>query len=490
MTFVGTTEAAPAQPDIRLRGIQVPEASRGVRPAPNASRRVRPLDPVEESLLAAAQGGDPDAAHRLGRRCAERGDRWAARHWWERAARVGNVDSAFNLGVWHQRHGTPEEAIGWYEKAAGTGDAEAAVKLAVLLLDRRGDVPAARRWLEMAAENGAAGAARRLALLSEDEGQLTGARHWHTKAALEGDLRSAHDLGVLGYAAGDEAEAGHWWEYAARGGHAEGAYHLGLLMQAMGNDDRAEESYRLAIRARADHPGAACRLGGLTLARRDLSAARTYFELAARTGHVEGQRLTGLVCVEMGERAAAGYWLGLAAAADDPDAAYNLGLLLVSEHGDLMGARHWFRMAAARGHRRAAAELRDVLARSHDCPHGEQPLLYPPAPYWDRPVKPDQSARAELAVLAAGRRGAPAPGEHDLIEIIGTWDLVIRGLPEQADPIRRLAETSGLHTTAIEHLCSVRATLLHPGTAPWPTPAEVAHVLVTARDLRRGLGLR
>lgn len=473
MTFVGTTEAAPARPGIRIPRVQ-------------GSGGQEAEDPDDAGLLAAAKEGDPVAAHRLGRRCAERGEQWAARRWWERAARAGNVDSAFNLGVWHQRHGTPEEAMSWFELAAEMGDAEAAGRLATLLLDRRGDTATARRWLERAAENGSAVAARRLALLCEDEGNIGGARDWHTKAALEGELRSAHDLGMLGYTAGDETEARQWWEYAARGGHAEGAYHLGLLLQARREVDGAEGFYRLAMRARADHAGAAFRLGGLALHRSDFATARACFERAADAGHTESQRMAGLVCVEMGERAAAGYWFGLAAGAGDPEAAYNLGLLLVAEHGDFTGARHWLRLAAARGHRRAAAELRDMLgARRHE----EPALLDPPPPYWDRPVDPELSARAELAVFAAGRRGDPAPSHRDLIEILGTWDLVIRGMPEQADPVGRLAETSGLHRTSIEHLCSVRATLLRPGTAPWPTPAEVAHVLVTARNLRKGLGL-
>ncbi|MFC7716667.1 tetratricopeptide repeat protein [Nonomuraea recticatena] len=108
----------------------------------------------EPELLVAAQHGDAQAAHRLGKLYAQRGDRSAARHWWERAASGGNIDSAYNLGVWHEKHGTLEEAVRWYELAAGTGDAEAAVNLATLLLEQRGDIEAARRWFESAAHGG------------------------------------------------------------------------------------------------------------------------------------------------------------------------------------------------------------------------------------------------------------------------------------------------------------------------------------------------
>jgi len=36
----------------------------------------------------------------------------------------------------------------------------------------------------------------------------------------------------------------------------------------------------------------------------------------------------------------------------------------------------------------------------------------------------------------------------------------------------------------------VRSTVLLPGTAPWPTRAEVEHAVGTARELRCRLGLR
>ncbi|RGA05383.1 hypothetical protein DI270_009300, partial [Microbispora triticiradicis] len=122
---------------------------------------------------------------------------------------------------------------------------------------------------------------------------------------------------------------------------------------------------------------------------------------------------------------------------------------------------------------------------------------------------PEQAARAELAVAAARRRGDAAAEPAALVEILGTWDLVAReslsrGLTEGhtggsaggvaggvlGGMVELLARMSGLHLAAIEHLGLVRATLMRPGTAPWPTPAEVEHVLGTARDLRGHFGLR
>lgn len=214
--------------------------------------------------------------------------------------------------------------------------------------------------------------------------------------------------------------------------------------------------------------------------------------------------MAGLICLRLDDRLSAAHWFGRSAA-DDPEAAYRFGSLLVSEHNDLKGARHWFRRAAERGHQAAQAELRKVLPLTGGCVETEGCLLDPPPPYWTRPAEPEQAARAELAVAAARRRGDAAAEPAALVEILGTWDLVAReslsrGLPDVpaggmvggavGGMVELLARTSGLHLAAIEHLGLVRATLLRPGTAPWPTPAEVEHVLGTARDLRSHFGLR
>jgi TPR repeat protein len=198
--------------------------------------------------------------------------------------------------------------------------------------------------------------------------------------------------------------------------------------------------------------------------------------------------MAGFVCVELADPQSATHWFGRAATAGDPEAAYNYGLLLIAEHDDLAGGRNWFRQAAMRGHYRAAMELgtlQSVLGQAD----GEEWLRDPPPPYWDRPAEPELTARAELAVTAAGRRGGVTAGAADLVEILGTWDLITRRLRDPLDPVTWLTRKSGLHATAIEHLSSVRMTIVRPGSAPWPTPAEVEHVLATTRDLRKRLGL-
>jgi hypothetical protein len=104
-------------------------------------------------------------------------------------------------------------------------------------------------------------------------------------------------------------------------------------------------------------------------------------------------------------------------------------------------------------------------------------------------LDPQSAARAELAAAAAGRRGATPIDPADLIEILGTWEQVTRRLREPLDPMSWLAAKDDLHTTALEHLTALRETLLRPGSAPWPTHAEVRQALAVARHLRARLSL-
>ncbi|MEV4085504.1 sel1 repeat family protein, partial [Nonomuraea fuscirosea] len=91
---------------------------------------------------------------------------------------------------------------------------------------------------------------------------------------------------------------------------------------------------------------------------------------------------------------------------------------------------------------------------------------------------------------AATARGGGVPlVAAELAEVLSTWDVVTRPLHDLSDVLAWLAERSGVHESAVEHLASVRGTLVRPGSAPWPSPGELQHVLTTARDLRRRLGL-
>jgi hypothetical protein len=200
--------------------------------------------------------------------------------------------------------------------------------------------------------------------------------------------------------------------------------------------------------------------------------------------------MAGFVCVELSDCAAASHWFGRAAAGGDAESAFNYGLLLIAEFGDLAGGQHWFRQAARAGHHGAAVELGGLLSVAGEHGEAQEWLSDPPPPVWDRPAEPELAARAELASAATGRRGRVPLAVADLTEVLATWDLVTRPLHDHSDVIGWLVERSGVHTSAIEHLASVRGTLLRPGGAPWPGTGEIEHVLATARNLRRRLGVR
>ncbi|HEY9525120.1 MAG TPA: sel1 repeat family protein, partial [Thermopolyspora sp.] len=211
-------------------------------------------------------------------------------------------------------------------------------------------------------------------------------------------------------------------------------------------------------------------------------------------GRVADQRMVGYVRVELGDPQEAALWFGRAAASGDAESAYNLGLLLIAERGDIAGGRHWLRQAALSGHRQAGLELGTLLSltgRGDDVEQwcDEQRTPASDQPTFDHPVDPELTARAELAVAACGRRGGPELAVADLIEVLGTWDLVTRVLRDPFDAVTWLTRHSGLRMSAVQHLRSVCVTLTRPGTAPWPTGTEIEQVLGTARALRRRLDL-
>ena len=163
-------------------------------PKPRAPQTHPEGDAGEAALLSAAQGGDQEAAHRLGRLYAQRGDRSAARHWWERAASAGNIDSAYNLGVWHEKHGSLDEAVDVVRAGRGSGDVEAAVNLAALLLEQRGDVKSARRWFESGRRAPVPRPAARGSRCSARTSATPRPPATGTTARPAGEPASAHDL--------------------------------------------------------------------------------------------------------------------------------------------------------------------------------------------------------------------------------------------------------------------------------------------------------
>ena len=111
----------------------------------------------------------------------------------------------------------PELARRWFEKAAEAGNARAMNNLGALLKDS--DPGQARRWYEKAAEAGHTVAMNNLGALLEDSdpGQ---ARRWFEKAAEAGNARAMVHLGLL-LDDSDPGQARRWFEKAAEAGDSD-----------------------------------------------------------------------------------------------------------------------------------------------------------------------------------------------------------------------------------------------------------------------------
>lgn len=107
--------------------------------------------------------------------------------------------------------------------------------------------------------------------------------------------------------------------------------------------------------------GEAYRLGrGVTL---NIGAATTWFERAARQGHVDGQRILGLLLFQNGNRTAGLKWLKMAADKDDPGALLIYGTALVNGDGvkrDPVLGYAYVSHAAAKGFAPARETLADL----------------------------------------------------------------------------------------------------------------------------------
>jgi hypothetical protein len=130
--------------------------------------------------VAAAEGGDPGVALRLGGMYqAGEGvtaDPAQAEKWYRAAAAAGEVDALYNLGVLFERGigrpRDPAEALRWFQRAADQRDGQAQLNLG--LMHYKGDgvernARAARDWLELAANNGSGRAKALLRELSFDD---------------------------------------------------------------------------------------------------------------------------------------------------------------------------------------------------------------------------------------------------------------------------------------------------------------------------------
>jgi TPR repeat protein len=246
-----------------------------------------------------------------------------------RAAEEGNSDAANNLGVLLEERGDMNGAENWYRKAAENGAPYAAYNLAVVLAGK-GDQVEAEDWYRRAANAGDEDAANNLGVILDERGQSAEAEQWYRKAAQAGQALAAHNLAEVFEDRGDMQEAEQWYRKAADDGESDDAFTLAQILEERGEDTEAEKWLRKAADDSAD---AMNDLALLLDRKKDGGAAEE----------------------------AEGLWRK-AAEAGQPEANYNLGILL-EDTGDLMGAEGWYRRAADLGIDDANDRLETLRAR-------------------------------------------------------------------------------------------------------------------------------
>ncbi|MES2904992.1 MAG: SPOR domain-containing protein [Pseudomonadota bacterium] len=151
--------------------------------------------------------------------------------------------------------------------------------------------------------------------------------------SLEASASATVRAGVVAWQDGDPGKATAIWRPLAENGDADAAFNLG-------------QAYRLGRGVPADS-----------------SAARRWFERAAKAGHLDAQVSLGLLLFDVGDRSAALMWLGRAADRGDPRALLVTGTALFNGDGmksDPVRGYAYVSRAAAQGLAPAKTTLADM----------------------------------------------------------------------------------------------------------------------------------
>lgn len=351
-----------------------------------------------EYLLRAAEAGDADSQHELGRNYARGRDGWPkdatlAVRWYERASAKNHLAAINALADLLRKgaEGVPADlsaARKLSQRAADLGDAEAMCDLSRMLRTGEGgdkDVTQAFRLAKQAAETGYAYGQFLVGwMLTYDRDtrrDYAEARRWFDRAAAGGNSAAVREIG-LQYAAArgtpeDQAEAFVWFERAARDGDSWAQNRVGwMLLNGTGIAKDVEEAmtwFRLA----ADQ-GNSTALGNLVdvLSRgaegvpQDMPEAFRLSLGAAERGEAWAQNSAGWMLLEgLGvptDPAAAVAWFTKAAAQAHPQALINLGRCYEQGTGtreNLNAAADCFRRAVAAGQPLGVAHLARVALK-------------------------------------------------------------------------------------------------------------------------------
>ena len=297
----------------------------------------------------AAAQGHPQAAYELAA-LYESGlgvqkDYNRAKHYYEVAIQQGHRDAHFNLALLYNGAGAPFDDLNRARKlmnvVAGQGDVEAQFVLATMMNTSSSNVasnPAqAIHWLGRAANRGHENAQFQLGmhyLRGDNVARDTNAAyHWFTEAAKK-NVAGAHFNLALMHERGDGIPANlqsaiRWYTTAADLGNANAQQNLGIKY-LVGDQIAANTSKAMALITRAATAG---------LRNSQLLLGQLY-----QSGY-EGKVRVDLAKAET--------WYLRAAKQGQPDAQYQLALILLDKKNSKGDAKFWIKQAVAAGHQDA-----------------------------------------------------------------------------------------------------------------------------------------
>lgn len=298
----------------------------------------------------AAALGDADAAyqvalmHELGLGVEK--DLALARDLYLSAAQQFDLRAQLALAKLLEAESAIDEALFWYEKAAHQCSSEAEFALGRLYAGNSklpSDPLTGLTWYaRSAASNNPAALWTLGQLLSGEVHHLVAA--CFAGAADRGLVEAQFRLGEC-YAQGqgvarDPAMAAQWWAQAATQGHGDAAHALAIAyLDGVGiPKDEVQAAFWLEKAAVAGHAKAQWNLGGLYASggggvAQDLTRAFHYCQQSAEQGFGPGQATLGLLYHRIGKAGLSELWLRKAAEQGDPEACFNLAMLLRSDVG-------------------------------------------------------------------------------------------------------------------------------------------------------------
>lgn len=285
-----------------------------------------------------------------------------------RLAQSPNPRTLSSVGEELLRQGRPEEAARALREALrlandGTPSAETVTNLGVaLLMSNR--VDEAEAFLRRGAELGSPLAAANMAALLLRRGDPEGAERLHVRAAETGNLTSVLNLAVFLHDTGRHHEAHDWLRTSAENGELPAAALLGsYLAEGTAAQDLSAARHWLTMAARSGDTDSELRLGRLLASTGDREQGRRWLTRAAeklgRQGKPGNGRGQGGGPLSTGDDHFTMRVLGPSGPSPSAQAAYHLGRLH-GEGGDIEEGLRWLRLAAGARVPEAVLQLMDL----------------------------------------------------------------------------------------------------------------------------------